>query len=165
MEWITLKQTQNYEINVLGEVRNKRTQRITKSNPDKDGYLRVVIFHDNKRKNYIVHRLIAEAFISNPKNKPVINHIDGNVQNNLLTNLEWATVKENSQHAFKTGLSKGRPGLLHHNVKLTEDQVLEIRKLVKQNIPRKTIAKLYNIHKNHIYRLIVKTRWKHLEDK
>lgn len=165
MIWVTLKQTNKYEVNINGEVRNKRTKRFTKSNPDKDGYLKVVLYHDEKRRNYFVHRLIAEAFILNPENKPVVNHIDGNVKNNTLSNLEWATIKENVNHAYKMGLCKGRPGNKHHNVKLTENDILEIKKLVKQKIPRKIIAKMFNIHKNHIYRLIVGSRWKHLEKK
>lgn len=59
-----------------------------------------------KAKNYFVHRLMAETFIPNPENKPQINHIDGNKQNNMLSNLEWVTIQENAQHAVRTGLDK-----------------------------------------------------------
>lgn len=62
-------------------------------------------------KPYMVHRLIAEAFIPNPKNKPVVNHIDGNKQNNAASNLEWVTRIENSYHAYVTGLSQYSDGL------------------------------------------------------
>lgn len=57
------------------------------------------------RKNQFIHRLIAKAFIPNPESKPQVNHIDGNKQNNSISNLEWATSKENSQHAVDTGLT------------------------------------------------------------
>lgn len=57
------------------------------------------------RKNQFIHRLLAQAFIPNPENKPHVNHIDGNKQNNTLSNLEWATSKENSQHAVAMGLT------------------------------------------------------------
>ena len=53
---------------------------------------------------YLVHRAVAEAFIPNPQKLPCVNHIDGNKENNIISNLEWVTHKQNSQHAVKTGL-------------------------------------------------------------
>lgn len=68
------------------------------------GYLEVNLFRDNKCRCFLVHRLLAEHFIPNPENKPQINHIDGNKSNCSLENLEWVTMEENAQHAWRTGL-------------------------------------------------------------
>lgn len=69
-------------------------------------YKAVTATVDGKQKHYYVHRLVAEAFIPNPENKPQVNHIDGNPLNNHITNLEWATASENIQHAYDNGLTE-----------------------------------------------------------
>lgn len=67
----------------------------------KDGYLRCNIAQDGKFRLWLVHRLVAEAFIPNPGNKPEVNHIDGDKANNNVSNLEWVTREENIRHAHK----------------------------------------------------------------
>ena len=69
------------------------------------GYHRVTAQYENGvRRDVLAHRLVAEAFIPNPKNKKEVNHIDGNKLNNNPSNLEWCTHKENMQHASKLKL-------------------------------------------------------------
>lgn len=63
-------------------------------------YLMVTLSKNNIKKQISIHRLVALTFIPNPENKKCVNHIDGNKQNNILTNLEWVTNRENSAHHF-----------------------------------------------------------------
>lgn len=69
------------------------------------GYFIVTLCHNGKRSNKFIHRLIAEAFIPNEELKPVVNHKDGIKTNNIISNLEWCTIKENNQHAIAMGLT------------------------------------------------------------
>lgn len=78
-----------------------------KSRKNVFGYLTVVLRKNKKAKYTGVHILVAKAFIPNPDNKPQVNHLDGNKENNSVDNLEWATCKENINHAINTGL-RGR---------------------------------------------------------
>lgn len=68
------------------------------------GYILVSLSKNKKTKNWLVHVLVAKAFIPNPEKKPFVNHIDGVKSNNNVSNLEWVTAKENTAHAIFTGL-------------------------------------------------------------
>lgn len=70
-----------------------------------DRYYKVALPVDGKQKDFLVHRMIAIAFIPNPDNKKYVNHIDGNKLNNAVPNLEWCTHTENVRHAYATGLN------------------------------------------------------------
>ena len=66
---------------------------------DRYGYKHVSLIIENKRRNKKIHRLVGLLFLDNPENLPCINHIDGNKQNNNVTNLEWCTYYHNNKHA------------------------------------------------------------------
>lgn len=83
-----------YMVSSMGRVKSVRYKRILRGWVDKEGYAYVHI----KNKSYKVHRLVAQAFIPNPDNKPYIDHIDTNPSNNRVENLRWATPKENSNN-------------------------------------------------------------------
>ena len=90
-----------YQVSNFGNVKNQHGK-ILKTYQINSGYLCLKLHATGKRSSHLVHRLVATAFLDNPK--PEVNHIDGNKHNNTLTNLEWCTRSENTQHALKTGL-------------------------------------------------------------
>ena len=92
-----------FKISNCGRIIN-RTGRILKQKAHPDGYTRVKI----GKTSYSLHRLVAKEFVPNLKNKPFVNHIDGNKNNSKSSNLEWVTEKENSVHAANNGLIKLR---------------------------------------------------------
>ena len=106
-----------YEVNENGEIRSlyhwnghkyekRKKPYILKQTNTTTVYKKVELAKDGKKKSLKVHRLVANAFIPNPMNKPYINHIDGNPINNCVENLEWCTQHENVVHAYETGLKK-----------------------------------------------------------
>ena len=87
----------DYQVTSWGRVFSRTNGKFVCQEVHHKGYLRVDLYKDGKRKHFKVHRLVAEAFIPNPCNKPQVNHIDGNNQNNSFTNLEWVTDAENKE--------------------------------------------------------------------
>jgi hypothetical protein len=96
----------NYLISTDGKVFNLKSMKHLKCSIDKMGYPRVGLYNENGVKYFLVHRLVANAFLSKIEGKDFVNHIDGNKSNNLLLNLEWCNHQENMQHAWKLGLNK-----------------------------------------------------------
>lgn len=95
-----------YKITKDGTIFSKRFNRPMKSFTDRAGYVRVGLSvadgTKTKTKYYLVHRLVAETYIRNPKGLPIINHKDNNPSNNNVSNLEWVTYKENTHWVLKT---------------------------------------------------------------
>lgn len=85
-------------------LRNKEAGTILRATEDKKGYLRLKVTLDRERRYYKVHRLVANAFLPNPKGLPQVNHIDGDKRNNRVDNLEWVTNSDNAAHAIKARL-------------------------------------------------------------
>lgn len=98
------------------------------------------------------------AFIPNPNNKPMVNHINGIKTDNRIENLEWCTSKENVNHAISTGLIN-QNGVNSINSRLTEKEILEIRSL---NLPHLEISEKYNISKSYVSSIKRRRTWKHI---
>ena len=120
-----LNEFPNYEITSDGKIWNIKKQsymkpfeNVVKHRPNNQYYLRIGLTTKHGRKKIMVHRLVAMAYIPNPKKKSFINHKDGDKHNNKMENLEWVSNKENCIHASRNGLLPK---------KLTNQQVKEIR--------------------------------------
>lgn len=100
---------------------------------DIDGYFTVVLHLNGVGYFRRVNRLVAQAFIENPDNKPEVNHIDGNKQNNTVENLEWVTTQENITHAWKNELACAKSGEDHPNSKYTEKDIRDVCTYLVQN--------------------------------
>ena len=133
-EWRDIKGYEGYyQVSSFGRVRSFHHRKIHVLIPRVSfGYLKVPLCRGKGDENvFFVHILVARTFISNPSNKKIVNHKDGNKQNNHVDNLEWVTQSENLKHAYKTGLLKIARGTESPRAKLTEDEVRYIRKVYK----------------------------------
>lgn len=109
-------------------------------------YLRVSLCKNGKDELIYIHRLVAEAYIPNPENKPMVNHINGIKSDNRVENLEWVTDQENRTHAFEHGL------LPHQKIHPKEKK--EVYDMVKSGVPVKVVAERYGVKPGAVYSLV-----------
>ncbi len=133
-----------------------RKGRIMKKTIGTHGYPYVSIMIDDKPIKMLVHRIMGKAFLDGEKE--TINHIDGNKENNHISNLEWATHKENLNHAFSTGLNNCY-GEGHPHSKITKEQALEIQKRGQSGENHVDIARDYPISRQHVQKIISGYYW------
>ena len=107
-----IKDYENYQISDTGIVVNKKTGRELKQQ-EKKGYMNVSLFKNGKKKNKLVHRLVAEAYIENIQNYPQVNHKDEDTLNNTVENLEWCTQRYNNNYG--TYRERARKRMLENN--------------------------------------------------
>ena len=156
--WLPIKGYEGYyEVSNKGQLRSisrlvnaklnskrKVISRIRKLSVSGHGYYKVNLSIGDKRISELIHRLVAITWISNPKNKPLINHVDGNKLNNNIDNLEWCTASENTQHSWDIGIKRA--------AKLKQEQVLQIRNNYQGNYKKgaEYYGMAYNTYKSII---------------
>lgn len=161
-----------YEVSSMGRIKSLRRtivfkngttrripERILNPTVSDNTYPVISLCKEGKEKQFLVHRLVAFAFISNPENKPDVNHKDGDKTNNVVSNLEWVTEKENDDHAFATGLKRRDIRRI-----LTDKQVKKIRAALvpyKPGLVAK-IARQYNVSHGAIDGIRTGKNWRHL---
>ncbi len=124
-------------------------------------YYYIDLVKDAKTHRKTIHRIVAEAFIPNPENKPQVNHIDGDKRNNRFDNLEWNTRSENQLHSIRTGLRTAK-GVKNSQAKLDEVGVKVIREAIAAGYPRKEIAKYFNISQPTLCDIYKRRSWAHV---
>ena len=134
--WKDIEGFPNYQMSNLGNVWSKKTNRILKPYKTNRGYLTVGFWLDGKKKRLSIHRLVAQAFLTNPQNFPEVNHINGYKRDNSLNNLEWVSGSANIAHAYRSGLRKQK--LANTDRKL-------ILHLLQQGLTQRAIGKLFNV--------------------
>jgi hypothetical protein len=176
-EWRAVEGFDGYEVSNFGQVRSwrtrhwmghgrgsvcahRRTPKLIKPSPMSTGRMAVSLSQGARRHTKRVYELVAKAFIPNPENLPQVNHVDGDHQNDAVSNLEWVTREQNYEHARVNKLyACGERA----NSKLTTEQVYMIRQLSELKIARRTdIAAYYGINKGLVTRIRKRESWAHL---
>lgn len=154
-----------YWASSLGRLKSVKTILMFDKSVNNAGYLYSHLGH--AKKTYPVHRIIAETFVSNPENKPQVNHINGNKKDNRAINLNWMTAKENMRHMFENLSEESRAkkresatGINNANAKMNVSDVIKIR------LSKKTDAHLameYKVSTTCINRIRIRRTWKHVQ--
>ncbi len=152
-----------YKISSLGKIFSIKKNRWLNPKPTKNGYIRADLTgFDGIERSIAVHRLVASNFLEKKENKPYVNHKNGIKIDNMVENLEWCTIKENTLHAFKTGLRKASKGEKSNFAKLNKMQVLEIRELYPSIKSYSKLAIMFCTSISNIYHIINRKTWSHI---
>lgn len=158
-----LSEFPDYEINRFGVIRNRKTGKVKSQYPSNGGYYFVTLHKENQGgKPRRVHRLLAEAFIPNPQQKPCINHINGNRGDYSLENLEWCTHDENMKHAFRTGLVNNT-GERNGQAKISTEIAKKIKLLLaSRKLTQQKIAERFGISRSLVLGIKLGRLWSHV---
>lgn len=130
--------------------------------PSKKIYSQVTLTKDGKHFIFLVHRLVLEIFIGPCPPGMESRHSDGIPANCSIENLSWGTHSENMLDRTRHGTNWDNRGMNCPTAKLTDAQVLEIRKLTSRGITQTEIGKIYGVNQSHISRILSRDVWKHI---
>lgn len=139
-----------YEVSDSGKVFSLISNKCIDSGLTTREYKRVCLSAAGKKRFHHVHRLVAEAFIPNPENMTQVNHIDGNKQNNHVSNLEWCDNSQNQKHAYDTGLKKRKLSPVDRNF-ICENYIPGDRRY-----GTRALARMFNVSQPAIRQVLVK---------
>jgi hypothetical protein len=153
-----------YKVSTLGRVKSIRNgkERLMSQTLGNWGYVSVKFTNKEHKKNLYVHKVLAQTFLLNPKNKPQVNHINGIKTDNRIGNLEWVTFSENSLHSVRTGLSKTQIGENGPRAVLKNEDVIKIREMRANGISQNAISKKYKITASNVHMIVSGKSWKNL---
>jgi hypothetical protein len=131
--------------------------------PKQSGYVRVILHREKVHKEFAVHRLVAAAFIGHlPSLRHQVNHKNGKRADNRVVNLEYLLPSENQLHACRVLHRPSRPGSKHHNAKLSENDVLEIRSRYTEGALQKKLAIEFGVSRATICQICSRQIWTHV---
>lgn len=152
-----------YQVSNMGRLKSLHYEKSVILNPRtaSDGYINVTLTRNGEKKYFRLHILVAQAFIPNPDNLPVVHHDDDNKANCRADNLHWTTHSENTKLAYESGAAKS--GCKHHYAKFTSEQVKEIRESYipyDSEFGARALARKLNVNIKTIYKIINGTSYK-----
>jgi hypothetical protein len=162
--WKTIKDYPRYEISNMGRVKSfvlNNKGHILELSSHPKGYKQIFLWENNKSKNILIHGLVLTAFVAERPANHQCNHKNGIKSDNRAVNLEWVTGSKNIIHSFKNGLRKPYQGSRHHDAKLKESDINEIRKMATVFSERE-VAKKYHVCSATIHQIVHGTIWKHV---
>ncbi len=158
--------TPNYEVSNIGRVKNIKSGRILIARLNNKGYNHIELVTQSKgniNTTITIHRLVMQAFKQDLYFEGAhINHINGIKTDNRVENLEWCTQQENNKHAVEMGLREIKIGEESNSSKLTESQVLEIRKLYPDIKNYVKLGKQFGVSDNTIKKIVLRKTWNHI---
>ncbi len=160
--WKRVKDFEDYySVSSLGEIYSHRKDAVLKPWVGTTGYKEISFCVGGVVSRHSVHRTVAITFLDNPQNLPQVNHLDGIKTNNTLSNLEWTDMRGNQLHSSHT-LGKNR-GASQHKARLTEVDVLEIKRLLREGVRLRDINKMFPVSYSTLFNIKNETAWAWLD--